>query len=67
MINLDISMCSGENCSLKKDCLRFVSVPSKHWQTYFLKPPYENEFHCEYFLNKKHYSRNMVRKNHEIT
>ncbi len=36
----DITMCHGFDCPVKEKCKRFSSKPNKHWQAYFLSPPY---------------------------
>jgi hypothetical protein len=36
----DITMCSGEGCSLRDGCYRFTARPSLR-QAWFVKPPVE--------------------------
>lgn len=40
----DITMCTGENCSLKETCYRYKAEPSEYRQSYFVKPPYVIQF-----------------------
>ena len=44
----DISMCTGKDCSLKKDCYRFNANPSKFRQSYLAKPPIKDD-NCDYY------------------
>jgi hypothetical protein len=46
----DITMCSGEGCEPKETCYRYKAVPNKYTQSYFKKPPIENNG-CEHYLN----------------
>lgn len=50
MLN-DITMCRGENCKIKYNCLRYTVSPDKH-QSWFVRSPIRNG-KCEYFLNKE--------------
>lgn len=48
----DISMCKGENCSLKEHCHRYKATPCEYRQAYFVSPPYVVEFggdSCDYY------------------
>jgi hypothetical protein len=48
----DITMCHGFECPVKEKCKRFNVKPDKHWQAYFLSPPYEktdNSFKCNFY------------------
>lgn len=42
----DITMCSGEGCSLRESCWRFKAPPSM-MQAYFTHPPV-TKIGCEY-------------------
>ena len=44
----DITMCKGENCTLKHNCYRFKANPSKYRQSYFLDPPFKGN-KCKYY------------------
>lgn len=47
----DITMCSGENCPLKRNCKRFTETPSE-LEYYFSEPPYDFKTKiCEMFWN----------------
>lgn len=47
----DITMCSGNNCPLKRNCKRFTATPGI-WQSYFSILPYNFETKiCEMFWN----------------
>jgi len=47
----DITMCSGKNCPLKRNCKRFTATPSEH-QYYSSEPPYDWERKiCKMFWN----------------
>lgn len=37
----DITMCTGENCPIKKKCYRFTAPVSEFRQSYFFKPPFK--------------------------
>jgi hypothetical protein len=46
----DITMCKGDNCSLKESCYRFTANPNKKYQSYFSEIPYNEETReCNYF------------------
>jgi hypothetical protein len=48
----DITMCSGKNCPLKRNCKRFTSNLSEA-EEYFTEPPYDWETKiCEMFWNE---------------
>ena len=48
----DITMCSGKNCPLKRNCKRFTATPGM-WQSYFSEPPYDWERKiCKMFWNE---------------
>ena len=42
MYELDITKCEGENCPIREDCLRYVSIPEKY-QSYFAMSPFMGE------------------------
>lgn len=45
----DITMCKGEGCPKKDLCYRHTAKPTPHWQSYFVKAPYDPETQtCEY-------------------
>ena len=44
----EITMCSGGNCPLKKDCYRYRAYP-ENIQSYFSEPPHKDGT-CEYFM-----------------
>jgi hypothetical protein len=48
----DISMCHGTNCPKRDECWRHVAPRSKHWQSFFVTPPFKSvePFECEYYL-----------------
>ena len=47
----DITMCSGKNCPLKRNCKRFTKTPSEA-EEYFSEPPYDFKTKiCEMFWN----------------
>ena len=48
----DISMCSGDNCPIRKKCYRHNAKPSEFRQSYFVDAPYDPEKKtCDYFWN----------------
>jgi len=49
----DISMCKGDNCKLKEKCYRFTATREEIWQSYFLKPPIDDEGNCEYYWDNE--------------
>jgi hypothetical protein len=47
----DITMCSGKDCPLKRNCKRFTATPGM-WQSYFSVLPYNFKTKiCEMFWN----------------
>jgi hypothetical protein len=48
----DISICSSEECPLKKKCYRSQAKPSEYWQAYsdFSEALNEDKTECEYFM-----------------
>lgn len=53
----DITMCDGNNCSLKSSCYRFKAKPSIR-QSYFMKTPYDKKKKsCEYYWNLNNISK----------
>jgi hypothetical protein len=50
----DISKCPGGNCNTRFTCWRFTSLPSPHWQTYFVNLP--TEYPCPFYWNDAEYS-----------
>lgn len=53
----EITMCSGQECPIKKTCYRFTAKPSHHMQSYFVGTPYDHDKQdCDYYwsvINKK--------------
>lgn len=45
VFGLDITMCFGEECPLKANCIRYVAKPEKY-QSYFMKSSY-NDRKCD--------------------
>lgn len=43
----DISMCAVNDCELRKQCYRYMAVPSKYWQSYLA--PEQTGKDCKYF------------------
>lgn len=48
----DISLCRGGDCAIKGECYRFTAKPNRI-QSYFVKPPLEDDGTCLYFWRKK--------------
>lgn len=47
----DITMCQGEDCPIKNDCLRYRAIPCDYQQSYFLNAPYDAEIDsCDEFI-----------------
>ncbi len=67
-MDLDITMCLGEECPLKRNCIRYVAKSAK-LQSYFMKTNYDNETNkCEYFADKSNYNNKYIKeKNNKIT
>ncbi len=40
---VDSTMCTGEDCPLRKTCYRFRANPDVQWQSYFMATPYDPE------------------------
>jgi hypothetical protein len=49
---LDITKCRGTGCVLKNECYRYTAKPDK-MQSFFVKPPLEDDGTCGYFWRKK--------------
>jgi hypothetical protein len=49
----DITMCSGNQCPIKKDCYRYMAKPNSIRQSYFMKPPIKLDDSCEEFIKLK--------------
>ncbi len=45
---MDTTMCKGDGCPLKDNCLRFTAKPNEYRQAYFITPPYKKDEGCEY-------------------
>ena len=53
----DISMCKGEDCTIKETCYRFKATPNEYRQSYFTNPPLDGvdidgNSNCEYYIFK---------------
>lgn len=60
----DITMCTGENCSLKDDCYRYKALPNLHMQSMFVTPPVLND-KCKSFQSTSGYPPEMLIKDPE--
>lgn len=51
----DITMCKGNNCSMKDSCYRHTATANEFWQSWFIVVPYEpaKQPTCDYFWNNK--------------
>ena len=39
------------NCPQKNKCFRFMSIPDRYWQSYFVEIPYDREtLECKDFM-----------------
>lgn len=45
----DISMCTGNGCTLKENCYRYTAKPSEFRQSYFSTPPFKDG-ECDYHI-----------------
>jgi|TARA_R110000765_G_C18531484_1_gene559625 hypothetical protein len=46
----DITMCPGNDCSIKESCYRFTASPSEFAQAYFRKSPIaDGATECKYY------------------
>ena len=48
----DITMCTGDGCSLKENCYRFTAEKSEYRQSYFFTPPFDGKT-CEMYWGKQ--------------
>jgi hypothetical protein len=48
---LDITMCYGEGCEKRDECLRYTAKPCKYAQSYFTTTPIKDG-KCEHHLAK---------------
>lgn len=48
----DITMCSGQGCSVKDDCYRHTAQANEWRQSYFTETPGKDKS-CEYYWNRK--------------
>lgn len=48
---MDITMCKGGVCPIRKNCYRFTAKPSER-QSYFMEIPYHSG-ECAYFIEAK--------------
>lgn len=46
---LDITKCTGENCSLKDKCWRYLAPASDQWQSWFTPEPDKTGDNCTLF------------------
>jgi hypothetical protein len=44
----DITMCKGTNCPYKESCYRFTATPNEFMQSYFIEPPFKDNY-CEMY------------------
>ena len=44
----DITMCRGKSCDCREKCYRYMAVPFRFWQAYFVGPKKKGE-NCEHF------------------
>ena len=53
----DFTMCNGDGCPIRIECMRYTAMPNEHRQSYFLESPgAKNEdgvFSCEMFWGDK--------------
>lgn len=49
----DITMCTGKDCPMAKDCHRYTATPNNIRQSYFGKPPINSNKKCDYYWNNK--------------
>jgi len=52
----DITMCDNDECTLKKQCYRFMARPTKGWQAYSNFEQGENgkcQYYWEYNVKKR--------------
>ncbi len=45
----DITMCTGTDCQRNDTCYRHTATPTPDWQSYFSRPPLEEENRCRYY------------------
>lgn len=50
---MDVTMCKGEGCLLRKNCWRYIGPAQPQYQSYFVVPPIQDKkcdyyWHCEY-------------------
>lgn len=45
---MDLTMCKGENCPIKNECLRHIGTESLY-QAFYMKAPYKDGA-CEKFI-----------------
>lgn len=57
---LDITMCFGDNCPLKKKCIRYLTKPEKY-QSYFTNSPYKDG-KCRDFIDYNRYDKKWIRE-----
>ena len=48
----DITMCTGDGCSIKENCYRFTAEKSEYRQSYFFTPPFDGKT-CEMYWGKQ--------------
>jgi hypothetical protein len=58
----DLTLCKGENCPQKNDCLRFRAKPDL-LQYYFNEVPYQEEFNmCDEFIQVEWHDEQICQK-----
>ena len=60
VFGLDITMCFGEDCPIKKDCIRYVAKPEQY-QSYFTEIPYKDG-KCDCFRDCKGYDKRWIKE-----
>lgn len=60
IFGLDITMCFGDNCPLKKKCIRYLAKTEKY-QSYFTESPYQDG-KCDCFRDYSGYNKKWIRE-----
>ena len=47
----DITMCSGDGCTIKESCYRFKALVNEFRQSFFMEVPGKDET-CDYYWNR---------------
>lgn len=46
----DITMCTGVDCPLKKDCYRYTAIKDEYYQSFLIEVPYDvTKQSCPYY------------------